>query len=389
MTAGSVPPFRKLLTETLCLDMTLPWSIYDRDHHLLLRRGERIDNPRTLELLLQNASYRDYTEQELAEVTKGSAKPQADRSPFLVKQRLASDLAPILRALAEGTAERAGAFIGQLAAFLQTQCTLDPDGLLAAVHLTAASNYAVLHPLHSAILCELLADRLHWSAERRTSLLAAALTMNVGMLDLQGQLFEQREALSAAQKEAIAQHSEASVKALVAAGVTDEVWLRTVHQHHERIDGSGYPGHLRGEDICQEAKILALADMYAAMLTPRKHRPPILARDALRSIFLARGKIVDEELAGLFIREIGIFPPGVFVRLANGDIAVVARRAIVSHERDSTAPVVYSVLSAHGVLYEPPRCHDCHDPHYHIEAMCVPNVDLEPVIRSIWKQVSA
>jgi HD-GYP domain-containing protein (c-di-GMP phosphodiesterase class II) len=379
------PSNRKLLTETLFLGMTVPWSLYDADLNLLLLRGVLINNPRMLELLMQKAVYRDLSAVEEEEtIERIEASRPSKKTIIQAKHELEESLEPLLRALVEGGAGHVVDAIPELANTLQELCEYDADAILAAMHLAPLPAYATLHPIHSAILCELLAKQLEMEAGRRASLLAAALTMNAGMLDLQNQLFEQTEPLTSAQKAAILQHPEVSVKALLAAGVKDRVWLMTVHQHHERIDGSGYPKHFKGEQICVEAKILALADMYAALVTPRKHRKPVLAKDALRTIFLNRGKEVDEELATQFIRVTGIFPPGVFVRLGNGEVAVVARRPIVSTSRDTTAPIAYALISPFGKLYDAPKHRDCANERYHIEEMCLPDIDRAAVLHGIW-----
>lgn len=306
------------------------------------------------------------------------------KNPFAGRRTCADRLRLLLREVAEGVAVNAAERTHEIAAMIRTLCEMDADAILAAVHLCGDFNYATLHPIHSAILCELLAVRLALPDEHKRSLAAAALTMNVGMLELQSQLFEQAEPPSAGQRLAINQHPEMGARLLAAAGVTDRVWLEIVLQHHERVDGRGYPGALTVDSIRLKAKILALADMYAALITPRRHRKPILAQDALRTLFLGRGKDVDEALASHFIRETGIFPPGAFVRLANGEIAVVARRAIVSQGRDTAAPVVYSVIGPRGGRYENPVRRDCNNAIFKIENVCPAELDIQPLAEKIW-----
>jgi HD-GYP domain-containing protein (c-di-GMP phosphodiesterase class II) len=74
--------------------------------------------------------------------------------------------------------------------------------------------------------------------------------------------------------------------------------------------------------------VVALADMYSAMITPRSYRQPVMAHNALKNIFTKRGEAVDNQLTQLLIREVGLYPPGSFVKLVNGDTAIVIKRAI-------------------------------------------------------------
>jgi HD-GYP domain-containing protein (c-di-GMP phosphodiesterase class II) len=85
-----------------------------------------------------------------------------------------------------------------------------------------------------------------------------------------------------------------------------------VHQHHERIDGSGYPRGLKGDQIMLEARILAVADTVEAMMSHRPYRPALGLDKALAEIIQNRGKLYDENVVDacvLLFREKGFkFP---------------------------------------------------------------------------------
>lgn len=106
----------------------------------------------------------------------------------------------------------------------------------------------------------------------------------------------------------------------------DKLWLELVEQHHEKLDGSGYPKQLKGTEIKSEALVLALADVYSAIITPRVYRGPIRLNDFLRDLFVERGSKFDDSLTKIFIHEVGLYPPGIYVRLDSGDLAVVVGR---------------------------------------------------------------
>lgn len=140
-----------------------------------------------------------------------------------------------------------------------------------------------------------------------------------------------------------------SAQLLAESGVTDSTLLDIVSQHHERCDGSGYPRGLRQRTIGEGARLVALADLYAAMVLPRQYRDGLHAQRALREIFLQRGASVDAATAADFINELGVFPPGIFVRLQNGDIGVVVSRGA----RRAHEPLVRCFRSANGHAYSP------------------------------------
>ncbi|PCI66887.1 MAG: hypothetical protein COB26_10540 [Piscirickettsiaceae bacterium] len=73
--------------------------------------------------------------------------------------------------------------------------------------------------------------------------------------------------------------------------MTDAGLLKIILQHHGRIDGGGYHQGLAGDKIHQGEKVVALADMYSAMITPRAYREPIMAQQALKRIFYRQRQI--------------------------------------------------------------------------------------------------
>jgi HD-GYP domain-containing protein (c-di-GMP phosphodiesterase class II) len=237
-----------------------------------------------------------------------------------------------------------------LAKLIEELCDFDPDAALGMVHLIKEPRYAISHSLHAAILCELIARRLEWPATHRRQVQAAALTANIAMLALQEELQSQSAPLTEAQRAEVRLHPYNGARLLISLGIEDELWLKIVLQHHERVDGSGYPNALREDRICQEAKLLAVADRYAAMVSGRSYRDGIPARDVLKQLFLAKGKEYDETLSLLLVKELSIFPPGGFVALENGEQAMVIKRPPVG----SLHPVVSSFTDAQGLAVPKP-----------------------------------
>jgi HD-GYP domain-containing protein (c-di-GMP phosphodiesterase class II) len=118
--------------------------------------------------------------------------------------------------------------------------------------------------------------------------------------------------------------------------------------HHEAEDGSGYPFGKAGGDIPRNAKIIALADRYCACVSARDYRKSLLPNVTLREIFLERGKGIDPILAAHFIKVLGIYPPGTYVRLNSGEIGVVSRKgsgADTPIKRDTTGEM-YAIREA-------------------------------------------
>lgn len=290
----------------------------------------------------------------VSEITERS--PDKSPTPFQLlddcnrrlKQIFAAARAEPLPARAKGCSEFSGRVL-ELAKDLQQACRFDPDALLGAVHLDDSGRYSVIHPLYRAIICELLAARKGIPEEDRRRIIAAALTCDLSMLDLQDELVRQAGPLQADQTQAIRSHPLETEQLLLSLGVLDADWVMAVTQHHELLNGDGYPHGLSSEKVSEWARILKLADMYTAMVGARGYRRPTSSKAAMRDIFLKRGSEVDAELAVLIVKELGVFPPGTFVRLQSGELAIVVHRG-----SNLKAPGVKAIVGPRGAPFEHP-----------------------------------
>ena len=203
----------------------------------------------------------------------------------------------------------------------------DPDIALGALFLNQiAGPYAVRHCIETAIVVSLIGRAMGKSDGELLLVTAAALTMNVGMVR-QADVFQSREgALSSEERALVRRHPRDSVELLRWAGVTDEEWLDYVLLHHENDDGSGYPEGRMGDEIAQNAKLIGLADRYCAFVSARNYRRSLVPPEALARLRAERAMPVDPAVLAHFARELGAYPPGTLVRLANGETGVVLWR---------------------------------------------------------------
>ncbi|HUH89771.1 MAG TPA: HD domain-containing phosphohydrolase [Lysobacter sp.] len=354
---------RPVVADEVELGSPLAWSVYDREGKLLFVQGMVLTSQAHVDLVLERGMLVPDTAttagvllpefDHLADDTQDAADdveedgPPAEPEPpvFREMQKLRRELRALHDELLQRSGEPLTERLFELALRLRALVARDADAALAAMQLEVGDDGQVARLLHAATLCELLVRAREWDEVESLSVIAAALTYDVALNPFADAMNQQQTELSADQRLVIAGHPQAGVELLQEAGVEDPVWLAAVLQHHERIDGSGYPNGLSGDAISRGARKLAIADIYSAMVRPRAYREAVHARHALRSLFLERGKAVDESLASLLVREIGVFPPGTPVRLANGEVGVVLRRG-----RGATRPIVARLINANGTL---------------------------------------
>ncbi len=158
-------------------------------------------------------------------------------------------------------------------------------GTVAALGATVAMRdpYTYDHERRVAELACRMAERLGWSGEAIERLRIAALVHDVGKIAVPAEILSKPTRLSETEFELIKAHSAAAYEILAPIDFGGPV-AEIVLQHHERLDGSGYPRGLRGDEILPGARLLAVADVVEAMVTHRPYRPALPLEQALAEI---------------------------------------------------------------------------------------------------------
>lgn len=226
----------------------------------------------------------------------------------------------------------------------------DPEACLGYLRLAMFTRPSVQHSLHVLMVAVLLSDQLDLSDSQQLSLAGAALTMNLAVLELQDRLHRIPHRVDGEDRTAILAHPLRSMELLQQAGVLDADWLMAVAQHHENIDGGGYPRGLSIEAISPLARVLRVTDVYCTKISRRHYRPPQSSRTAMREIFGRDRTHLDPQISAQLLRYMGLYSPGTLVRLANGESACITRRW-----RGGTAHFAISFMDSRGRLMDAPR----------------------------------
>lgn len=346
----------KIAVSELIIGQQLPWSIYDPGGKLLLSEGQTIVDKEKLDSLCQHDIFRMETV---------SNEDPNETSPFWRLSEISKCLDKVFDAI-EAANPTAKEQLEQLVAELDTLCLTAPNAMLASVHLPHTHTSSIAHAIQCAILCHTLFARQNMPHTDRQSIMAAALTSNIGMRGFYEQIQKQETPLSATQRRTIAQHPQKSAKMVHDIGVKNATWLKVILQHHELNDGSGYPSSLTKNQIVIGAKALAIAERYSMMISRHSKHEPISIGDALKVFFMEQGEKYEKALCMHFVLELSLFPPGSFVELANGDTAIVVRRNM----EQPAQPVVKSVADPLGHAYEETIERDCADKDYEIMKLC-------------------
>ena len=329
------------------LDAPLPHDLYNQQGVLLARGGSIISDPARLERLSNQRLYRP----DVPEMP-------TQASPFIALQEIARHYDALL---SKPETPEANLLLA-LASALRQLVLGNPELSIGMSNLLDISSLARRHSLHVATASIFLAQEMGMSEDAQITVACAALSMNLSSHDLQDKLSRDKTRPDAAQSAQLHMHPWHTAEALAKGGVNDTRWLLAVSQHHENMDGSGYPFGIVGPAITREARILRTADVWCAFLSHRHDRVCLQPRQALRDMFRReRGKLDDATMLALR-RVMGYFPPGTVVSLANRETAMVTRW----FARRGRPTYVVSLLRPSGSPVSCPQVRDTTRPDYAI-----------------------
>ncbi len=164
----------------------------------------------------------------------------------------------------------------------QLQRTLDAAIAALAATTELRDPYTAGHQRRVAELACAISVELDWPKERVESLRTAALLHDIGKIVVPAEILSRPGRLTDTEMLLVRQHATASADTV--ADIFQGVIAETIRQHHERLDGSGYPAGLGGEEILPEARVLAVADVCEAMLSHRPYRPALPLEEAVTEI---------------------------------------------------------------------------------------------------------
>ena len=161
--------------------------------------------------------------------------------------------------------------------------------------------YTAGHQIRSADLARAIATEIGLSPEKIEGIRMAGSIHDIGKLSIPAEILSKPTKLSELEFSLIKEHAQKGFEMLKD---VESPWplAEIVYQHHERMDGSGYPRHLKGEEILIEARILAVADVMEAMASHRPYRPGLGIDAALNEIEKNRGICYDDAVADACLR---------------------------------------------------------------------------------------
>jgi HD-GYP domain-containing protein (c-di-GMP phosphodiesterase class II) len=243
--------------------------------------------------------------------------------------------------------EKARSLVTQMA----DQVIQNPDALVWLTQMKSRDEYTATHCINVCILALTFGRCMGLGDEELHQLGMGALLHDVGKMRVPGEILNKPGKLTKEEFQVMMTHPDEGHTMLTDGHDIDPASLHIVLHHHERLDGSGYPGGLASDDIPVLTRISSIVDVYDAITSDRCYHDGVAPANGLENLFKwAKGNF-DIPLLERFIKCVGIFPIGSIVRLNTQEIGMI----MATDEGRRLQPVVLLIINAKGDLYQPRR----------------------------------
>ncbi|MBP2240429.1 putative nucleotidyltransferase with HDIG domain [Cytobacillus eiseniae] len=222
--------------------------------------------------------------------------------------------------------EKASRRLSELIRFLMTELDGNKELLNLLSDAFVYDNYIFSHSLNVTMYSLAIGMELKLSPKELETLGLGAIFHDIGKLKVPLDVLLKPGRLSEDEFIAIKEHAEAGFQLLRKVQTISLIVAHCAYQHHERINGSGYPRGLMGKDIHYFGKIIAVADVFDAVTSNRVYRKAMLPHEGLEILYAGSGTLFEKEIVEAFRLAVAIYPVGITVEISDG------RKGIVTHQ---------------------------------------------------------
>lgn len=324
--------------------MILARNLFNRKGHILLASGvmltqeylHKLRRLKVKDLFIQDPRYDDLNIPEYL--------------PLEIQQRALSILNTTMEKIYDRETFAIDA-ISNVASDIVEELILLPSVSIQLTGIATHDNYTLDHSLNCAIYTALLARCCDFTVSQIKEITCGALLHDVGKMKVDKAIINKPSCLTEKEFNIIKQHPQSGFNLLVkkrweiSSLVAHMAW-----QHHEKVDGTGYPRRLQGEEILNYSRLLTITDVYEAITGCRPYRKAMNLEEAYHIIHSGLGTTFDEHFGGIFLSKMALYCPGMEIMLNTGEKAVVVSLLDSSPRK----PIIRLISYPDGTPYVPP-----------------------------------
>lgn len=197
------------------------------------------------------------------------------------------------------------------------------DCLNSLILIKDYDGYTYQHSVNVGILSSVVGFASGMARDEVVNLTATALLHDIGKTAASLEILNKKEKLTDEEMEHLREHPVTGYQMLQKCDTVQSVIRVGVYEHHENMDGTGYPRGIAGDKIHTFARIIHVTDVYDAMISKRPYKDEIHPEDAMSFILGKSGTMFDPFIVDIFLRCVPAYPKGITIQLSNGEKAIV------------------------------------------------------------------
>ena len=222
----------------------------------------------------------------------------------------------------------------------------NPGALIGLARLKTADDYTYMHSVAVCALMIALSRQLGLDDDKTREAGLAGLLHDIGKMAVDLDILNKPGKLTDAEFISVKEHPAAGHRMLLEANGVGEIALDVCLHHHEKMDGSGYPDRLSGDQISLYARMGAVCDVYDAITSNRPYKQGWCPAESLHKMSEWSKGHFDEAVFQAFVMSIGIYPVGTLVRLQSGRLGVVIEQQVGKSLMSPKVRVFFSTKSS-------------------------------------------
>lgn len=199
------------------------------------------------------------------------------------------------------------------------------DALTCMSRLQTKDVQLTEHSLNVAILMSVFAKHLNIDKRIIQELALGAFLHDIGIVLIPKEILNKKSALTAKENKIMQSHVALGLKLLEDSPSISYIAIKMVKEHHERLDGSGYPKQLKGNEISKYGRMIAIVNAYDSMTASRPYKNSVHPINAFKALVAESPDAYDEELVEKFIQCLGVYPVGTLVKLNSGKLGLISK----------------------------------------------------------------
>lgn len=212
----------------------------------------------------------------------------------------------------------------------------------------SVSRYLLSHMVNVSLFSMRLAAEMKLSSTEVVDVAIGAILHDIGMVLIPVGLWTSRRELNPQSRVEVQKHTELGHRLIRETPGTREAWALPALEHHERLDGGGYPAGRHGNDLTVASRIVQICDVYEAMTSDRSYRYAKFPDVSMKHI-LGSPDQFDRDISQVFCKSLGFYPEGYSVKLSSGEQAVV----LSSNPKNVFRPVIRLLTNSAGSTLTP------------------------------------